>query len=317
MRSNLDILDLCRNCGAGTYICGYGVVAPWIREKCKLEEVETKLLKCTSCGFHFFSRGFSEAEMNNLYSDYRSSNYWKIRKKWEPWLFFSNVDTLKDKNSESTRLRKKFLENAFETSGVALDSLMGVIDYGGDLGQFIPTQVNGPKVVVDPSTVKNYKFDDVQFVVNIKHYTGPKVDLIMCCHVIEHLVDFKNVLKESLEYLSDSGYLYIEVPTDSFVLGSFHKATFSRIYINFIYRIPPIFMTIDFLTGLFRLFFDKIPFFGSIKQSEHINYFSEKSLIALAKELNMEMLSYSKDSGLRQGKLRIGSQSILLKIRNS
>lgn len=315
MRSKLDNFAKCRNCGAYAKLFGYGFVAPWIKEKCKLSDAETKLFKCEPCGFSFFQRGFSELEINNLYLDYRSLEYWKLRKKWEPWLLFSDVNALEDGESVSTVLRKRFLENMFCKAGVALNDLHGVIDYGGDLGQFIPEQVKGPKIVVDPSKSQDFQHEEVEFVPKIDQYDGPKVELIMCCHVIEHLVDFQGELRNSLNYLADGGYLYIEVPTDGFAVSFFHKTNIAKIYSKFIYKLPPVYVFLDFFTGLFRVFLKRIPFFGVVKQSEHINYFSEKSLWALADNLNMEILSFSSEEGLKQGRLKIGAQAILLRLR--
>lgn len=302
----------CRNCGSEAKFVSYGVVAPWIAEKSQIRDNSVNLFYCCECEFIFFDRGYSEDEMFNIYHDYRSGEYWKVRFRWEPWLRFGKANELSILGSITQILRKQFFYEVIAKSGIDLEKVDGVIDYGGDLGQFIPYEIAGIRVVVDKSVDQPYTNNDVHFINSLKTSNFGRVDLIMACHVLEHISDFNMVLLEILENLNDGGYLYLEVPVDKFEVTQFHSSGIYKSFLNLLQSRKTLFMFFDFITGLSRTLWSKIPSFGIVKQSEHVSYFNRKSLEKLAEKLNLKTLSYVEQKELSQGRIKIGSQGILL-----
>jgi hypothetical protein len=65
-----------------------------------------------------------------------------------------------------------------------------------------------------------------------------------------------------------------------------------------------LFIFVDFLSGAYRQIFKRIPWFGIVKQSEHINYFNVKSLRVFAELRGLEVLFVSEpDLKYKVGKI--------------
>jgi hypothetical protein len=70
------------------------------------------------------------------------------------------------------------------------------------------------------------------------------------------------------------------------------------------------------VTGVYRQFFNKIPFFGVVKQSEHINYFDDLAIVKLIQDHNFEILYSSKPQRksfvgiIKQGRFGIVAQKL-------
>ncbi|HEY6008949.1 MAG TPA: class I SAM-dependent methyltransferase, partial [Geobacteraceae bacterium] len=83
-----------------------------------------------------------------------------------------------------------------------------VLDFGGDDGNNISAFTAADRFVVDPSCSTPVagvtKIEDVD-------RTQP-YDLIVCAHVLEHLVDPADTLRFLAGSLSDNGLIYVEVP---------------------------------------------------------------------------------------------------------
>ena len=94
--------------------------------------------------------------------------------------------------------------------------------------------------------------------------------------------------------LKTNGYLLVELPYDKFRVSRFHKTSLYESYLSIVYRSLILFKFLDFLTGVWRQFFNKIPFFGIVKQSEHINYFDDLALVKLIQNHKLEVLYVSK-----------------------
>lgn len=252
----------------------FAVLAPWISEILNYKNpFNCQLMLCKSCNFKFFSYRYSQSEMNKLYKDYRSDKYYKVRNKWEFWYSRRINDFFKVK--ENIIKRKLRIHKNLESNGVILDKINSCLDYGGDEGQFFPDHIEkNNKYLLDYSHPDN----DNEFirVSSIKELPN-KVDLSMCCMVLEHVDQPLNLFLD-LKKSSNGGWIYIEVPNDSFEVTKWHNSSTYRSFLNLISRNYIMFIFFDFLGGVYRNFFKKIPFFGVVKQSEHINYFSPQSL---------------------------------------
>lgn len=146
-------------------------------------------------------------------------------------------------SKDSLEFRKKILSDIIQKY-VPQDSISNILDYGGDSGQYIPDIFNSKhRYVYEISDV-----DPVEGVTRIDNFEDLKDinwDLIMCCHVLEHVSDPKKILDQIFTFLPVNGYLYIEVPyedyVDSFIntnavipihehINLFRCETFSKIF---------------------------------------------------------------------------------------
>jgi hypothetical protein len=292
------------------------ILAPWIRQLCNLNlEQTTSFLECKSCGFCSFSYRYSETEMKSIYEHYRGAQYVKARRSWEPWYTVKEADYYKLNNS-AVENRNDFMRSSFVKAKVSISSVDSVLDFGGDLGQFIPSEIHGTRFLLDPS---NAPVENENGIIRVSSLDQVPIelDLIMNCHTLEHLSDFQTVIDEIYGSVKKGRYFYLEVPLDGFNAKTFHRSGIYNSYLQLIKSKRSVLILANFITGVFRQLFRRIPLLGVIQQSEHINYFGQKSLEILLKRSGFEVLSVQgPDFGFQQGKIRLGRIGILSKKPN-
>jgi hypothetical protein len=231
---------------------------------------------CNNCNIGYFTRRYSNYEMNLIYKDYRGTKYFETRNKWEKWYdkeFFTN------ESSSSFALERKLMIKNFIVSKINY-KIETVIDVGGDKGQYIPDfESTTKRYVVDPSNrelaheVKRLdSLNDIE-----------KCDLILYSHVLEH-VSFP--LEEVANLLKKCKALYVEVP-------------FGKPKINLTRKLGlfiPLVLLVSKFSSIYSLMTN--PTTGRsnrrnlwLIQSEHINFFDEESFKHIAK-INAKSLSY-------------------------
>jgi hypothetical protein len=270
-----NICLICRNTDKNQISCGV-VISPWIREMANISESLSNYSSCTNCNISYFTRRYSNYEMNLIYKEYRGTKYFETRNKWEKWYdkeFFTN------ESSSSFALERKLMIENFIVSKINY-KIETVIDVGGDKGQYIPDfESTTKRYVVDPSNrelaheVKRLNsLNDIE-----------KCDLILYSHVLEH-VSFP--LEEVANLLKKCKALYVEVP-------------FGKPKINLTRKLG-LFIPLVLLVSKFSLIYSLMtnPTTGRsnrrnlwLIQSEHINFFDEESFKHIAK-INAKSLSY-------------------------
>ena len=274
-KKNKNICSICKNMDKDQISCGV-VLSPWIREMANINDSLSNYRSCNNCNIGYFTRRYSNYEMNLIYKDYRGTKYFETRNKWEKWYdkeFFTN------ESSSSFALERKLMIKNFIVSKINY-KIETVLDVGGDKGQYIPDfESTTKRYVVDPSNrelahgVKRLNsLEDIE-----------KCDLILYSHVLEH-VSFP--LQDIMNLLRKCKALYIEVP-------------FGKPRINLARRLG-IFVPLILILSKFPKIYSKFtsPTAGRLKnrnlwlnQSEHINFFEENSFRFIA-EINNKNLQY-------------------------
>jgi SAM-dependent methyltransferase len=215
------------------------------------------LLHCESCGFAYYSLRPNESEMAKLYSGYRSDEWQKQRQKHEPWYskrlndFSGDIIEYKSRQSNLNNILKQ---------NVNIQNIDKILDYGGNDGKYIPSTLTSKnKYVFDISDTKPVNGVEKIFDMNtlLKH----SFQFIMCCQMLEHVSDPREIILEIKKYLSDEGILYIELPFDS----PFYKH--KRDYIHYILHINPFLICKRFLLDKTQPY----------RMREHINFFTLQS----------------------------------------
>lgn len=215
--------------------------------------------------------------MKSIYEKYRESFYLEVRSKWEPWYTESYNEN--HNSAELINLRVQSLEQFLMkfTDG----ELNTIIDVGGDQGQFIPKFAK-VKIVQDLSDKKL-----IAGVTRVKNLDGIEgVDLIIYAHTLEHVA---NPVEEVRKLLEKSRYVYIEIP---YGLPEINKLRQNRFrFLRHFYS--------SFSTKRWQL--QAAPSSGrSVKsdrmlsQSEHLTFFSERSMEVLANVLGRRSLIIEK-----------------------
>jgi hypothetical protein len=300
-------------CESDNTLTSYAILAPWISELIgSSDRSQSELITCLDCNFKFFSKRFNTLEMASIYKNYRGQKYLKARRRYEPW--FSKGDASQNSsNSVVIQSRKDFMKKAFTNSGVSFSEIDSVLDFGGDLGQFIPQEIVGSRYLLDPSDILNADLSDVIRVKSLNE-VPEKLGFIMNCHTLEHLPEFNETISDIKHALKRGCYFYLEIPLDAFKTRRFHSTNFYQKYLRSLICFKTLFVFIDFLSGVYRQFFGAIPLLGIVKQSEHINYFDLPSTKMLLRKNGFEVLSINgPDFDFKQGKIRLGRLGILSK----
>jgi SAM-dependent methyltransferase len=245
------------------------VIAPFISTLSDLPVgQETTLRCCDVCGLTFFDARYGGEELSSLYEHYRGEQYKEARRRWEPW-YSRSVNDACSANSEHLNLRQSFMMKILKDADIG-PRLDCVVDFGGDEGQFFPSVPTGRRIVCDVSDRELP--GSIEHISTLDDLGDVRPDLVIVAHVLEHLPDPLEPLKEIRQVISDSGILYVEVPLDRFRVSQFHASHQYRSYLRKLVRHRVPFVASDFLTGVSRQFRSSIPRLGVIKQSEHINY---------------------------------------------
>ncbi len=223
-------------------------------------DVSTDVLICENCGFQYSSYRYNEMEVQKLYNGYRNEHYQKQRQRYDVW-YTPQINALIGKNDTEIKNRVKNMINILERNiPNGLKSIEKVLDWGGDKGQFIPKQIK-EKYLYDISNV-----ECVEGVSVINPYeTNKDWDLVMCCHVLEHLANPIEVLESINSIMQKDKYLYVELPYE---LGK------SNIFSN-----------VGFLFNKYFSWKNIIKHYINIKKlgacriiSEHINFYTPEAI---------------------------------------
>jgi hypothetical protein len=208
--------------------------------------------------------------MSKIYGSYRGEIYVNNRIKWEPW--YNQAFNEEHDSREFIIMRQSALTGFLEKFPIIRPNI--VVDIGGDRGQYIPNLGQHESYVIESSNKD--LVDGVKRLSSVQDIE--KCDLILFSHVLEHVANPKFEIEELLRHAE---YVYIEVP---FGLPEITRRRRSKIwlFLKLIASVSP---------SLWRQ--SSEPATGrksqnsTLVQSEHINFFSEKSLQTLAEFLNV------------------------------
>lgn len=219
---------------------------PFVKERMfDNRDDKTDVVYCPECHFYYSSNRPNEEQMTKFYEGYRDENYQKQREKYEPYYteeFNHNLGFSK----ESEFVRKKIITD-LTLRYLSTENISNILDYGGDAGQYIPDIYNkSNKFVYDISGVNT--ISGVFSIRNYEDLKSIKWDLIMCCHVLEHVSYPMQILNNIISIMPLNGYLYIEVPYEDYIEASianktdvpihehinfFRTETFEKIFSNY------------------------------------------------------------------------------------
>ena len=301
--------ELCPICGRPGIIQAHGRVAPFIlqlRGDSKDAPRDTTLCRCDRCDLVYFSHRFDDDTLAAMYSGYRNERYLSIRRRWEPW-YSRDLNSATEPGSEAVAERVGFLTD-FVGSYIPIDTLRNIVDYGGDEGQFFPAGYSGPEYVIEVSGKD--LVDGVRAAASLDELPD-RPHLVIAAHLLEHLVDPAALVKEIRAAVADDGLFYVEVPLDRPKVRQWHAGARYRRFLDGVSATRGTWIAADFAAGVARNFGRRVPRLGAVKQSEHINYFSTRSLQALLAGGGFRVVSTKADPTASVGGLRMGKLGVL------
>jgi len=299
--------ELCPACGTPARLASLAVIAPFVAEIVGLSrEQRVGYRECAQCGLAFFDFRYSDANAERLYGGYRSSEYVRVRRSWEPW-YRDSVNDAFTPGSPAVQDRLRFEQDVLLGEGGLARPLDCAVDFGGDQGQFFPDIPTRRRVVVDlsdkplmPGVERVASLDDL----------SESPDLIILAHVLEHLGDPRELLLRLRRSLAPHGFLYVEVPLDRPRVRSWHLKRVYGAWLNAVSGHRWSFIPCDFASGVARQVGWRIPRFGVLKESEHINFFDARSLTSLLESTGFAVKATRAEPDAHVGHLRLGRLGI-------
>ena len=289
-------LTACRWCNSSSIRrIANGAKARWIVESASSKGV-SDLISCNDCGLVFFSAAFSDSELIRMYSGYRSSEYQKRRARYEPW-YSKRINDAIGHSTDVLTVRLEHLENllsnALSTKSKTFSPPTRVLDVGGDEGQFIP-RIDSiiEKAVLEVSGVRPVEGAQVFTLWSEVDNFSP--DMIMMCHILEHVENARENVENASRALQQGGLLYIEIPLDR--PSKIGRVFSTRMYLKYtraLCSVPWLFVNADLLSLVSRKYLGR-PVLGSvIKQNEHINFFDGATIASVVETLGFELIQES------------------------
>jgi SAM-dependent methyltransferase len=240
------------------------------------------LIFCSECGFRFYDRGLSDVEAGRYYDGYRSEEYYKTRHEFE--IFYTrraHDETGKWLNSDG---RKVAVASVLETAG-APRYFASALDFGGGTGHMLLGLDSGKRAVFDLSKeeaepgVESYGMRD--------EIPGGW-NLILSCQVLEHLSDPLLQVSDMARLLLPGGWLYIEVPNQTWRNIASPKAI-QRAWLSLLLKSSGALHLADFICTAIRVKLGFVPPLGFVPMREHINFFTEQAVTALLQRAGLEV----------------------------
>lgn len=186
-------------------------------DRVQLDDWETEAIQCQDCFYIATVFRFTDEQMQRYYEDYMQIGnkagrqyggyvFHRLRNEGKEWFKLAQAYQM----PEYFQIRKEAVIRSI-TDYVNVADITSVLDYGGDLGQYIPDEfINCRRYVAE--------IEDREFVDGVTAVQSPvdcdPVDLVMCCHTLEHVSYPSDLVKDMLQYLRPNGLLYIEVPNE-------------------------------------------------------------------------------------------------------
>lgn len=158
-------------------------------------------LYCAHCDFLFLDIRFSDAELSNLYRDYRGAEYEALREHYEPGYAERNRQLVQ--GATYYRHVEAFI-------APCLPSRPAVLDWGGDTGKNTPFQHDNTLLHVHDISGKPVIAGAVS--VSRQETLSCAYDLVVCSQVMEHVPYPADMLLDMRERMHDGTILYLEVP---------------------------------------------------------------------------------------------------------
>jgi hypothetical protein len=245
----------------------------------KKPRVSTEIRVCMDCDFIGPNIAYSIELLNGIYHDYRSDTYNSDRSMYEPE--YEKIQHIVGKNEAEMKNRLENVEEILKKH-INFSEIKNVLDWGGGEGRFIPQCFIGKEIVIldvsdEPLINKNYK--RISEPIN-----SIKYDYIQVCHVLEHISEPLQLLKNIVNHSSNYGYVYIELPQDR----SDHDIKL----------------------------FQKDPINMEHIIHEHLNLYSVNAIEALGKAVGLEVICVEKNL-VNLGWHKVNIISGLFRIKNS
>lgn len=268
---------VCLCCASTSVKSETTVVSPFVAFRAWQGDPElTSIGFCAHCGFRFFDRGLSADESTRYYRDYRDGDYFRDRRRFEPFYTLTAHRGIAEWLNSTER--RTALHKTLKAAG-APGHFKAVLDHGGGDGGLLACIDADRKAVFDPSGSR--------VVVGVESISddaaiGQEWHLAISCQVLEHVHDPANTLRRLHRALAPGGWLYVEVPDEIWRNRSGHGRVRDA-WLGWLLKRPELLIAADTLSTACRIKLGVLPPMGFVPMREHLNYFTYEALEALVR----------------------------------
>lgn len=228
LRNQPIVQDVCPCCDSTNLVAGPLHIPAFFIERMlnmvMLDRIGARAIQCLDCHFVCSEFRYTDEQMQRYYHEYmqmesgndrKYGNYvfHRIRAEGTDWTSLLGLY----KQPWWINARKEAIVNVLKSKNINLSNITSVLDFGGDLGQYIPDEFNHARRHV-------VEIEDRNFVKGVTAVSSPDdcdpVDLVLCCHTLEHVSWPNDLVVEMKRYLKPGGLLYIEVPDETEVVNN-------------------------------------------------------------------------------------------------
>ncbi len=266
--------DRCFCCDSQSIRREWGVVSPFFGQRALGRGPEpVPMIRCNACRSCYFDVTPTDEELGRLYGGYRGESYFRQRNHFEPWYTRVINDALGAE--EEMQLRRNVLNEVLAESGIA-KGVERVLDHGGDRGQMLAGLDAATKAVYDISGVE---VDPGVIAIGADELHSQAWDLILCCHVLEHLPDPQGHLNKLLALGHPGTFYFFEVPNENFRSLSANGWSVQRLWLSWLTKQPQwLFRKFDFLSQNFDYRLNFVPPLFFFPLCEHLSFFTKVGL---------------------------------------
>lgn len=222
------VQDVCPCCGSKNLVAGPLHIPAFFIERMlnmiMLDRIGARAIRCQNCHFVCSEFRYTDEQMQRYYHEYmqpESNNdrtyghyvFHRMRAEGTDW---ANLLTLY-KQPWWINARKEAIVNVLKLNNINVSNITSVLDFGGDLGQYIPNELKHARRHV-------VEIEERNLVEGVTAVSSPAdcepVDLVLCCHTLEHVSWPNDLVVEMKRYLKPGGLLYIEVPNETEVVNN-------------------------------------------------------------------------------------------------
>lgn len=265
---------LCVLCGSANLDRRPAVISAFISEYALQKPPGiSAILECLDCTMLFYELRPTDQDMAKLYTGYRGEAYFKTRSKHEFWYTRRFNESLGSEKHMPVR-RRVFLDSLARHRD--LSTFANVLDYGGDRGQMLTEGPGKNRFVFEMSNA--VPEPHIANITRKENLVPAGYDLILLCHVLEHLSRPADMLTELKALLAPGGLLFIELPLDHFRITNIPKRNWYKKYLSFLICHPLLFQLMSFYSLALRPHLSAVPPLGFAPAHEHINMFTPNAL---------------------------------------
>ncbi len=235
------------------------------------------LSECLGCGFIFFNPRLEPSEEASLYAGYRTPEYQKMRRSFEPWYTEKLNASLSSPEAWQHRIQllRKLFHDRLKLSGRTFGN---VLDFGGDHGELIAELAPATRRFVYEISGVN-PVAGVESLHSLEECRQHRFDLIVTSNVLEHVGSPRDVIAQIASIATPETLIFNEVPYES--VADWRTRLKRIVQAGLLAVTRPALASRMLGPGMFNL------------MHEHVNYYSRRSLDRLMEVSGFEVL----DSG--------------------